>query len=272
MDENRKNGNTAEEYESNAARKLKALEKNNEKKEEEEPLEINRLSNFWHYNKVKILIAAAFILIFGIGLIQLINRQNPDISILYAGPDYLRPNDCEAFCKTLESITDDYNGDGKKYVQVEDLVFMSDGQIETYLAAAQADDESAVVDKLTNKETKDRFFNEVFAGDAMIMILSEDQYNEIAESKAFVPLSELFDSIPAGAIDEYGIRFCETKFAKFYSSAHLFPNDAVIALRTIPTASFFTGKERAEKRHVWHEDAFKKIINFDYPEGYTPEE
>lgn len=271
MDHNNDIENT-EEYESNAARKLHALEKNEISEEPEEPVKIDRLANFWHYNKVKIIISAAFIVIFGVALIQLINRQNPDISILYAGPDYISPNDCDAFCGTLESMMDDYNGDGRKYVQVEDLVFMSDGQIDEYLAAAQADDESAVVDRLTNKETKDRFLNEVFAGDAMIMILAEDQYEEIAESKAFVPLEDVFGYIPEGAVDGYGIRFSETCFSKFYSTAKLFPEDAVIALRTVPTASFFTGKARAEKMHVWHEDAFRRIIEFSYPEGYVPKD
>ena len=256
-----------EEYESNAARRLKALGGSDETTEDE-PIKVDKLANFWHYNKTKILIAAAFILIIGISLVQLIGRQNPDVSVLYAGPDYITPNECEAFCDVLESLMDDYNGDGRKYVQVEDIVFMSDDQILDYLAAAQADNEHAAVDNMNNNEVKDRFMYEVFGGEAMLCILAEDQYDMVAEGGGFMKLTDVFGSIPDGAIDEYGIRFSETRFCKFYDAAKIFPADSVIALRTVPTTSALTGKQRAERIHGYHETMFKLLIEWDYPEGY----
>ena len=256
-----------EEYESNAARRLKALG-GTDVPAEEEPVEVDRAANFWHYNKVKILIIAAFAVIIAVALAQLIGRQNPDVSILYAGPDYITPNQSEAFSDVLESIMDDYNGDGRKYVQIEDLVFMSDAQILDYLAAAQADNEAASVDNTHNSEIKDRFMFEVFGGEAMICILAEDQYHMVADGGGFMRLADVLGEVPDGAIDDYGIRFAEMKFAKFYDAAKIFPDDAVIALRTIPTASALTGKQRAERIHGYHEEMFKLIAGWDYPEGY----
>ena len=263
--------NTTEEFqESNAARRLKATEKP-EEPVYEEPIKVNKLANFWEYNRVKILIAAFFAVVFGIALGQLISRQSPDISILYAGPDYITPVNAEKFCDNVEALIEDYNGDRKEYVQIEDLVFMSDKQIEEYLALAQADDESAVVDKLTNSEVKERFTYEVFAGEAMILILAEDQYLDVKASGGLTPLSEVFDYVPEGAVDEYGIRFSELRFSKFYDSAKIFPADAVISLRGIPTASAFTGKKKAEKLHERYAEVFRTLIEWDYPEGYNPD-
>lgn len=259
------------EYESNAARRLKALGHTDENITEE-PVKVDKLANFWHYNRTKILIGGAFAIIIIISLVQLINRQNPDVSILYAGPDYITPNRCETFCSTVEALIDDYNGDGKKYVQVEDMVFMSDGQIEEFIASAMADNEDAAVDRQKNAEIADRFYFEVFSGNAMICLLAEDQYEIVRDGGGFVRLDELFDIIPDGAVDEYGVRYYETKFAKFFDPDKIFPDDAVIALRTLPTSSVLTGKSRAEKLHKYHESAFKTIVEFEYPEGYQEKE
>jgi len=255
--------------ESNAARRLRALG-DNPAPVEEEPIKVNKWANFWHYNKTKIIIAVFFAVVLGVGLGQLLNRQNPDVSILYAGPDYVSPNDAENFCSLLEGLMDDYNGDGRKYVQLEDLVYMSEDQITAYLEAAKADDENATVDRTKNKNMEDRFVSEVFAGSASLCILAEDQYEIVANSGGFVPLSELFATVPESAIDDYGIRFAETKFAKFYNLTSLFPADSVIALRTLPTASAITGKERAEKLHTYAEALYRIITEFEYPAGYTP--
>ncbi len=256
-----------EKYESNAARRLKALG-GDEKTEQEEPVKVDKLANFWHYNKAKILIGGAFFIILAISLVQLINRQNPDVSILYAGPDYITPNASREFCSTVGLLTGDMNGDGREYVRLEDLVYMSDGQIEEYIEAAKAENVDAAVDTLKNKEVADRFVFEVFGGDAMLLILAEDQYEMVKEGGGFERLDSLYETIPDGAIDDYGIRFNETQFCRFFDSAKVFPEDAVIALRTIPTASALTGKKRYEKLHAIAEEAFRKIVDFKFPEGY----
>lgn len=270
MEDEKKYGDGTEELESNAARRLRLLGEDTEVSEEE-PVEVNKLANFWHYNRTKIIIISFFVIVFGIVILQAVNRQNPDISILYAGPDYITPNECKAFCATVESLIDDCNGDGRKYVQIEDLVFMSDGQMEDYIAAAVADDERADVDKTKNKQVADRFSYEVFGGEALICILAEDQFRMVEAGGGFMKLTDVIGELPDGAVGEYGVRLSETKFCKFYDSAKIFPEDAVIALRTVPTASAITGRKRVEKLHEYHTAAFKLIIGFEYPEGYSAE-
>ena len=267
--QSRKPEENEEQYESNAARRLKALG-GEDAPTEEEPVKVDRLANFWLYNKTKILIGGAFAVILIVALVQLLNKQNPDVSILYAGPDYITPNDSRALCSVIENMTGDMNGDGRSYVLLEDIVFMSDGQIEEYIEAAKADNEDAAVDTLKNAEIADRFVYEVFAGDAMLCFLAEDQYETVRDGGGFERLDGIFGEIPNGAIDEYGVRLCDTDFAKFYSSVttDVFPKDTVIALRTIPTASALTGKKRYEKLHDCAERAMKAIVRFEFPEGY----
>ena len=87
-----------------------------------------------------------------------------------------------------------------------------------------------------------------------------------------MPLSEFFDELSEGAIDEYGVRLSETKLYKFYSEAQIFPKDAIIAIRTPSTMSAFVGKKKAEELHSSARDMFVKILAFEYPEGYEANE
>ena len=63
----------------------------------------------------------------------------------------------------------------------------------------------------------------------------------------------------------------ETEFCRFYEAAQIFPDDVLIAVRTLPTMSALTGKKRAEKAQAANIDLLKKILTFEYPEGYDPD-
>ncbi len=261
-----------DENESIAAKRLKALgDDTTPQSEDEEPVKINKLANFWYHNKAKIIVISVFSIILSIGVVQLASRNNPDVNLIYGGPEYITPNENRDFCKLLESIMPDYNEDGKVYAQLNDLVFMSEAQVEELLAKAEENGEKAAVDLLSNKQMSERFTYEIFGGESVICILSEDQYNSVKGEGGFLPLSEIFDELPEGVIDEYGVRFCDTKLYKFYDSAKIFPDDAVIALRRLSTLSVFTGKKKAEINYEYHRDLFKRILEFEYPEGYTPD-
>ncbi len=262
--------NLNNENESNEAKKLRMLGQNDEQKEEE-PLKINKLSNFWYHYRFRIIMIAAFAFIIIVAGSQFLSQSNPDISIIYAGPQYITPNQNKAFCEVLQTMMPDYNDDGKKYAQLNDMIFMSGEQMEEYIESVEEEGETAAVDKLSNKQTSERFTYEIFGAESSICILAEDQYESVAAESGFMPLSELFDEIPEGAIDEYGIRFSETKLCKFYDAAKIFPDDAVIALRRLSTMSVFTGKKKAEKKYEYNKEFFIKMLTFEYPEGYSPE-
>lgn len=272
MDENGKRNETdgKTEYESNAARRIRLTEKGQESAGAEEPLEINKAANFWYHNKVKILLAAAFAVILLIGVIQFAGRANPDVAILYAGPGYITANENQSICRAMEKLIPDLNGDKKTYVQLNDMVFLTDAQLAERNAEHQENDEAFALNPLENKQVSDRFMSEIFSGSTALCILSEDQYRIVAEAEGFVKLADLFgEEIPDGAIDGYGVRLGETKFGKFYETARIFPEDTVIALRTLPTASVLTGRKKAEKIHANAEVLFREILAYEYPEGYA---
>ena len=269
-----KNKPTPEEtevHESNVARRLRMMGESGEV-QQEEPIRIDRLANFWYHHKIKILMIAFFGIVLGICIAQFLAVQNPDVYILYAGADYITPNENQKFCAILEGLGEDYDDDGRTYVQLNDLVYMTEEQQEEYFALMESLGETPSIDMTTNQKTSERFTYEIFSGEAAICILAESQYREVAASNGFLPLSELFEELPEGAVDDYGVRLSETKLYQFYESARVFPEDAVIAIRRLPTVSAITGKKKAERLHGYSRDLFCRILNFEYPEGYVPPE
>ncbi len=270
MDDKEKN-NTPETEESNAARRIRALGQDSGDSADDEPLEIDRWGNFWYHHKWKVVIAAFFAIVIGIGVGQFASQSNPDAYIIYGGPLYITPNENQMFCDAVESLCPDYNGDGKTYIQLNDMVFMTENQLNERLALAEESGEEVAVDRLANAQIQERFSYEIFGGEASICILAEEQYQNVSGSGGFLELKEIFgeENIPEGAVDAYGVRLNETKFWKFHGTNVMFPEDTVIALRRVSTMSALTGKSKAEKQHAVSMDIFKKIMEFEYPEGYV---
>ncbi len=256
---------------SNAAKVLAALDKEPEAVVEEAvPMGLGaKLSNFWYHHKWKVIIVSAFAFILITVSAQFVTRGNPDIRILYAGPLYFTPNQSNAVSTCLYDLMDDYNGDGEKKIAINDIVYMTADQIREAQADAEAHGEEFALDRQSNAQTAEQFTYEVMAGDCLLCFLAPDQYQSVAEVEAFVPLTEIFGEVPDGAIDEYGIRLCETKFYKYYTAVQVFGEDTIVALKQLTTVNRMKG-DKMEKSHADHMDLFRQIGTFEYPEGYTP--
>ncbi len=274
MEENRECPIDSEEtQESNAARRIRVLEKDDGSEAEKQPIRVNKWSNFWYHHKWKVIIISAFTFMIGVALAQVIQQSSPDVRILYAGPDYISPNMNQKFCDVMENLMEDYDGNGKKYAQLTDFVFMTEGQLADFEAKLEEAGENGTVDRFANAQASERFIYEIFGSEASLCFLARDQYEMVKASGGFLPLSEVFgDEIPDGAVDDCGVLLRDTKLYKFYDAVHIFPEDTVVALRRLSTMSAITGKSKAEKLHARGTDVFKKLLTFEYPEGYTPAE
>lgn len=256
---------------SNAAKRLQVLGQKEEEPEEIPVEPVSRLSNFWYHHKWKVIITAAFAFIFISLSAQFVGQSNPDIKILYAGPLYFTPNQSSAVSACMYDLMEDYNGDGEKKIIVNDLVYMTAQQMLDAQEAALARGEEFAVNRQSNAQTAEQFTYEIMAGDSLICILAPDQYQNVADAQAFVPLEEIFGYIPEGAVDECGLRLCDTKFYKYYTAVQIFGEDTVIALKKLTTINKMKGEEM-ELYHTSHRDLFRAIGAFEYPEGYVPPE
>ncbi|MBR4895025.1 MAG: hypothetical protein IKZ41_01245 [Clostridia bacterium] len=264
-----------EEYESNAARRMRAQETEGEEIDaihEGEAATGSWFANFWYHHKWKVILISFFTFVILIGIGQYASRSNPDATLIYAGPRYITPTGNRAFCSILEGMAGDFNGDGKTYVQLNDVVYYTETQLAEYEKFCEENDLDMTVDRLANARTSERFTYQVMGGEAPICILSPAQYDLVASSGGFMKLAEVFDEVPedvaAAAVDECGVLFADTKFCRFYDAAKIFPDDAILAMRTVPTLSALTGRRRAEAIHEQNLSLFRAILAFGFPEGY----
>ncbi len=264
-DEERKQ-NAEEEPESNAARRLRMTgAETADSIHEGEAAKGSFWSDFWYHHKWKVIIGAAFAFILITGVSQYAAHANPDVTMLYAGTKYITATQNQKLTAVFETMAEN------------DVVFYTEDQLADYTAWCQENGEDMTVDRLANKQANDRYVQQVWA-DPLICIFSESQYREVAMSGGFVKLSDLFaddpDALAAlgdAVADEYGVRFWETKFCKFYEPAQIFPKDALIAVRTVPTMSALTGRRKAEEAQAANAELFRRILTFEYPEGYDPD-
>lgn len=277
-DEEKKQAPAENEPESNAARRLRLTgAESGDAIHEGEAARGSFFADFWYHHKWKVIIGAAFAFILITGIAQYAAHANPDITMLYAGTKYITATQNQKLTDIFESMAEDTNGDGRVYVQLNDVVFYTEDQLADYAAWCQENGEDMTIDRLANKHAYDRYVQQVWA-DPLICIFSESQYREVAMSGGFVKLADLLSGDPGAlealgdaAVDEYGVRFSETKFCRFYDAAQIFPPDALIAVRTVPTMSALTGKKKAEAAQAANAELLRRILTFEYPEGYDPE-
>ena len=256
MEENEKKPPQEEEVpESASARILRGLGQDDAPPPpEHEPEHVGFWENYWYHHKWKTIIIAAAVLVLTVTMIQTCSRETPDVYLMYAGPAYLTPNEARAVQDAVRQVMEDYNGDGERGVMLTDVNYLSPEQIDEKLALASQ---------------RERFEVEVIAGESVICILDPALYEDVKKAGGLLPLTEVLGETPSEAIDEYGIRFGETKFARYFTAMQVLPEDSVLCIRRLSTMSAFKGKAKSERLHAYHTALFTSMVRFEFPEGYT---
>ncbi|HOA84947.1 MAG TPA: hypothetical protein PKN17_02845, partial [Bacillota bacterium] len=88
------------------------------------------LDNWWYHNKTITLISLFLIIVIVICTFQMCSRENEDITLVYSGPWLLTSTELEDVRSVFNFVLpQDYNRDGKKYVELVTFHVMSEEQI-----------------------------------------------------------------------------------------------------------------------------------------------
>ena len=234
-----------------------------------------RLENFWYYHKWKILIAAFFSIVLIICVVQMVERESPDMYIMYAGQADLSATDVPAMRNALRAVIEDYNGDGEVGTTFVNITCRSEEQIAALESRYAAESEPFPYDlKAANQSSLKTFDAEIFAGESVICLLDPWLYSRVREAGGFMPMSEIFTKEELAGLEMYdacGIYFDSTKFSEYYPVFGELPDDTILCIRRVSTMSVFKGKKKYEQIHENHIDALRKIALFEFPEGYVPD-
>ena len=91
---------------------------------------VRKLDNFWYHYKWTVIIVTFFVVVFVIGLVQILTKEKDDCMILYGGGHYLSESEGAAIEKIVAGLMPgDLNGDGKRVVSVVGYEIYSEEEI-----------------------------------------------------------------------------------------------------------------------------------------------
>ncbi len=223
------------------------------------------LDNFMYHYKTQSAIAAGLIITIVICTIQMINKDKYDYYLLYAGPQILAVQDITYIRSSAAKLADDYDGDGKVNISLDDVVMLSPEELE----AAKAD--GAVLDGNFLKTTMTEYYQQMLAGDAVICLLSPYMYEIVHRDGGFLPLAEIFPDDPSAyegkAYDDCGILLHSTDFGTYFNGINDLPADTILCIRRLSTFKNLKGSSKTEAHHAACLNLFRTYVTYSADTG-----
>jgi hypothetical protein len=219
--------------------------------------------NYWYYYKWRTIIIGFFIIAFAVMVPQFLNNTDYDINILYAGPYIFKLGEKDKAEEIFrELMTKDYNGDGKKTVLLANMTIMTNAQMQEAMEKAHKQGITLILNQYSSLQMDKAFSQEIFAGESIICLLDPTKYEQVRKQDGFLPLKDALGYKPGNAFDDYGIYFCNTAVGQYFDLFKQFPEDTILCIRRISTASVFTGVKKAQKKYEYNLDFFKRLVEF----------
>lgn len=219
---------------------------------------IGKIEDIWYRHKWHAGIIAAVVILAAVAVFQLVTHVEPDVYIMYTGPQPIVGAQYERLEAAILSAMDDVNGDGKKAISFSDNTYITPGEAE----ARREKNPGYTFDASANAAALERYQMEMTAAKHMICMLDPELFDEMADVGAFIPLSEIFGDSPTPfAYGEYGVRLGDTEFYKSNYDIQFLPADTVIGLR-VPGALDLKSAEKKAEYLERHKKVFISIAEY----------
>lgn len=167
---------------------------------------IGWVENIWFYHKWHILVGTLVIIFLGIGVVQCVSKEEPEVTVLFVGEADIG-GDREALVEDFGYSVKDLNGNGKI-------------------------DMSFAFFSLSDKESASKFNTEMLVGEHYIYIVNDDYFEKLLLANALVPVSEFLGHTPDYAEGGgYGIRLKYLDAAETRGFANIDRN-SIICMRS----------------------------------------
>lgn len=225
------------------------------------------LDNFWYYNKWKVLIIAFFAVIAVVSTVQLLSGTSPDTYAMYGGPRQIGSSESNMIASALaDALSEDCSGDGVKNVSFAPLFIMSDEQIAEEYRKAQQSGTEITIFRNTITQNLNSFDQNILAGDASVCFVDPYLYERVAAAGGWQLLSEVFETVPDSAVNEYAIKLSDTDFGRYYNGVTSLPEDTLVCIRTVSTYSFLRSEKKTSEMYERSKQLMRSIVEFRIPE------
>jgi len=220
-----------------------------------------KIENYWYHYKWPTIIIAFFVIVIAISITQCSTKTDDDCTVLYGGPVSISTNSSIEISGIFSQLLkEDINNDGSKVVSLNAFLLMTDKQYDDYY------EKNGVVLGMNEKTLSDNhqaFSQQVFAGESVILLLDPNWYNDLKEAGGLATFKDAIGYTPDIAIDDYSIYLKDTKFAKYFNQLSVFPEDTILCVRNISTATSFLNQSKQEEKYKKQISYLKNILEFD---------
>lgn len=218
-----------------------------------------KFENFWFYHKWHVIVAFFLVIVFSICTVQACSREKEDIVVLYAGSSFIDGENYNELLNVFDSVLPrDFDGDGKKNAAFVKYQIYSQNEIKEEENKVLPDGTQNVVNRAQNSSNMTSYTSYLMTGEVSVCFVSEYLFELLKESDRIAPLSDVFDTVPQSACDEYGIRLSATDFYRYNSSVRSMEGDTVICLLRQTVVGTSANSEKYQNAV----DTFKAIVNF----------
>lgn len=224
---------------------------------------LKKLENFWYHYKWHTIFTIFFLTVFLICTVQCMQKEDPDAMILYSGPSVVTAEGKSAIGQIVSSrLEKDENGDGSKIVSLTDVVILSDEQIKEQEKLAEEDGQVLYYDPNQRTSSFEQVKNWLISGEMLIAILDPFVYERFEGQGLFVPLTEIFDEVPASAVDDYAVSMDRLDFVIYNPELKEAFGGAVMVLVRPTVTSMLSGND-SEEWYGAHLSLYRRIVGFD---------
>lgn len=223
------------------------------------------LDNFWYHHKWGTIGVIFAIIVALICITQMCQKDEMDMYVLYGGPESfydgeLQKNVTNAFSAVL---SEDFNGDGEIKVGLVNNFIMSKEEI--LLDKEKRGDEDYYIDPSLMSTNKKNFENLIMAGEYSFCLVSPYMFEFLKDAGGFVLISEIFDEIPDGVYEDYGILLSETDFGRYYPGVKDLPKDTIMCVRSVGGIGALIHKGKTEEGQKQAIELIRNIVEFEAP-------
>lgn len=229
-----------------------------------------KMSNFWYHYKWHVIFGVCIVAFILVGVSQLMNNNPYDVATMYVGPASI---DEKGISSALtDMLTDDSNGNGKKYASVTGIEYYTATRLDELIAKKKNEGASyPYYDQNANDSAYRDFQSNLYIGEYGVMFLDSIIYEDLKAEGSLVKIEDALGYLPEEAVDDYGIKLYDTKFCNYYSAFKTMPEDTVLCLRNVGSVNAMSSSEKAtQKTFERNKGLLVDLMNFEYPEGFEP--
>lgn len=185
--------------------------------------------NYWYHYKWHTIIALFLIVTFTVCFWSMAEKEEADITVLYAGREQISANEADAIGRVLSAVMPrDFDGNGKKYTRMVEYQILSEEQIKKEEAIT---DEKGFYNDVNNQHNSEKY-REYYAyitnGTSSICLVDFWLYKELSDKGRLLPLSVALGEEFGYEEGVNGVRLNELDIYDEYPALHVIPGDTVV--------------------------------------------